>query len=116
MPIETAGTGRTIRVNDRMTKLRRQSIDPEDLFHAHIGAMDAFARGLNAAAKMLKDGKFEKALQKRYAGWDTAFGKSIESGKATLEDMEAYTFRNGDPEPRSGKQEYLENLLNEYIV
>jgi xylose isomerase len=97
-------------------KVRRQSIDQEDLFHAHIGAMDAFARGLKSAANMIKDGKFEKALKTRYAGWDTAFGKKIESGKATLEDLEAYTFKNGDPEPQSGRQEYLENLLNEYIV
>lgn len=97
-------------------KVRRQSIDPEDLFHAHIGAMDAFARGLKSAANMIKDGKFEKAIKQRYAGWDTAFGKKIESGKATLEDMEAYTLANGDPQPKSGRQEYLENLLNEYIV
>ena len=55
--------------------VRRQSIDPYDLFYGHIGAMDAFARGLKNAAKMLKDGKFEKALKRRYAGWDTAFGR-----------------------------------------
>ena len=97
-------------------KLRRQSIDPNDLFHAHIGAMDAFARGLKAAAKMVKDKKLEKIVQKRYAGWDTAFGKQIESGKATLEDMDAYTRKNGEPEPKSGQQEMLENILNEYIV
>ena len=97
-------------------KLRRQSIDPEDLFHAHIGAMDAFARGLKAAGKMVKDKRLEKIVQKRYAGWDTAFGKKIESGKATLDDMDAYTRANGEPEPKSGQQELLENILNEYIV
>ncbi|MCF6287142.1 MAG: xylose isomerase [Candidatus Hydrogenedentes bacterium] len=97
-------------------KLRRQSIDPVDLFHAHIGAMDAFARGLKAAAKMIKDKKFEKIIQKRYSGWDTAFGQKIESGKATLEDMDAYTRKHGDPEPQSGRQELLENILNEYIL
>ncbi|MBI2426020.1 MAG: xylose isomerase [Candidatus Hydrogenedentes bacterium] len=97
-------------------KIRRQSIDPQDLFHAHIGAMDAFARGLKGAAKMHKDGAFAKHLKQRYAGWDTAFGKKIESGKATFDDMEAYTLKNGEPQPKSGQQEYLENVLNEYIV
>jgi len=96
-------------------KLRRQSIDPADLFHAHIGAMDAFARGLKAAAKMIKDKKFEKIIQKRYAGWNTAFGRQIESGAATLEDLDAYTRKHGEPQPKSGQQELLENLLNEYI-
>lgn len=97
-------------------KLRRQSIDPEDLFYAHIGAMDTFARGLKAAAKMLKDKKLEKHVQKRYAGWDSAFGRKIESGKTTLEDLEAYTLKHGEPQPTSGRQEFLENLLNEYIA
>ena len=96
-------------------KLRRQSTDPEDLFYAHIGAMDAFARGLKNAAKMLKEKKFEKAVQKRYAGWDTAFGKKIEKRSIGFKELEDYTLKNGEPQVQSGKQELLENILNDYI-
>jgi xylose isomerase len=97
-------------------KLRRQSIDPTDLFHAHIGGIDAFAYGLKAAARILHDGRFEEILRERYAGWSSHLGKSIESGKATLADMEAYTLEHGEPEVRSGRQELVENLLNQYIT
>lgn len=96
-------------------KVRRQSIDPEDLFHAHIGAMDAFARGLKIAAQMIKDKRLDKMLSDRYKDWDKGIGKEIESGRVGFEELEQYTFKNGDPEPRSGKQELLENILNEYI-
>lgn len=96
-------------------KLRRQSIDPKDLFYAHIGAMDAFARGLKNAAKMIRSGKFEKAIAKRYFGWDTTFGQKIEKGKIGFEELEKYTSKNGEPKLQSGRQELLENLLNEYI-
>ena len=96
-------------------KVRRQSIDPEDLFYAHIGAMDAFARGLKNAAKMLKGKKFEKAIQKRYAGWDTAFGKKIEKKKIGFKELEQYTIKNGEPKVQSGRQEMLENMLNDYL-
>ncbi len=96
-------------------KVRRQSIDPLDLFYAHIGAMDAFARGLKIAANLLKDKVFEKAIKQRYAGWDTQFGKKIESGKMTLEDLAKYSEEHGEPKLQSGRQELLENILNEYI-
>lgn len=96
-------------------KLRRQSIDPVDLFYGHIGGMDAFARGLKVAAKMIRDGKFEKFVKNRYSGWDKAFGKKIESGKATFAQLEKYTFQNGEPAIQSGRQEMLEIILNEYI-
>lgn len=96
-------------------KVRRQSIDPEDLFYAHIGAMDAFARGLKNAAKMIEDGRFAKVVKDRYAGWDTEFGKRVEEGRMSFEELEAYTMKNGEPVLWSGKQELLENLLNEYI-
>ena len=96
-------------------KLRRQSIDPEDLFHAHIGAMDAFARGLKMAEKMIKDKRIERIVQARYKGWDSPLGKQIESGKATFDSLAAYTRKNGEPTVQSGKQERLENLLNEYL-
>jgi len=96
-------------------KLRRQSIDPTDLFYAHIGAMDAFARGLKNAAKMIKDKRFAKAVKTRYAGWNKTLGKKIESGKAGFEELEAYTLKNGEPEVTSGRQEMLENMLNDYV-
>ena len=96
-------------------KLRRQSVDPVDLFYGHIGGMDAFARGLKVAAKMINDGKFEKFVKNRYSGWDKAFGKKIESGKATFAQLEKYTLQNGEPAIQSGRQEMLEIILNEYI-
>ncbi len=95
--------------------VRRQSIDPDDLFYAHIGAMDAFARGLKNAAKMLKDKKFEKSIKKRYAGWDTAFGKKVEKKQVGFKELEQYILKNGEPKVQSGRQEMLENMLNEYI-
>lgn len=96
-------------------KLRRQSIDPVDLFYAHIGAMDAFARGLKNAAKMLEEGRFEQMLKERYSGWDSGIGSEIENGKADFEKLEKYTLENGEPEPQSGRQELLENILNDYV-
>jgi xylose isomerase len=96
-------------------KLRRQSIDPVDLFHAHIGAMDAFARGLKVAAKMIEDDVLGDFVRQRYAGWDTDFGRRIESGEATLDDMHAHALEHGEPALQSGRQEMLENLLNEYL-
>ena len=96
-------------------KVRRQSIDPEDLFHAHIGAMDAFARGLKNAAAMIKGKKFDRALAQRYAGWNRALGKKIEKGQVGFKELEAYTLKNGEPAIQSGRQELLENLLNDYI-
>ncbi|MFP4380605.1 MAG: xylose isomerase [Candidatus Sumerlaeia bacterium] len=96
-------------------KLRRQSIDPSDLFHAHIGAMDAFARGLKNAARMIEDGKFERILRERYAGWDEMLGQKIESGEYGFEELEAYSLKHSEPEVQSGRQEMLKNLLNTYI-
>ncbi len=95
--------------------IRRQSIDTEDLFHAHIGAMDCFARGLKIAARLMKDKAIEKFVQKRYAGWNKGIGKLIEEGKVGFADLEAYTVKNGEPKIVSGRQEYLENILNDYI-
>ncbi len=96
-------------------KVRRQSICPDDLFHAHIGAMDAFARGLKNAAKMLEDGVFEDNLKTRYAGWNSGIGAEIESGKLNFAELEKFTLENGEPEIVSGRQEMLENILNTYI-
>jgi len=96
-------------------KVRRQSIDPVDLFHAHIGGMDSFARGLKMAAKMIKDGRLARFVKQRYAGWDTAFGRKVAGGKASFTELEKYTLANGEPRIQSGRQEMLENILNEYL-
>lgn len=96
-------------------KLRRQSIDPVDLFHAHIGAMDAFARGLKNALRMQKDGRLEKFLRRRYSGWDKGLGAEIMKGKSSFESLEADALKAGEPEVISGRQELLENILNEFI-
>ena len=96
-------------------KVRRQSIEPVDLFHAHIGAMDTFARGLKNAAKMIEDGTFVDAIADRYDGWTGELGQNIEANKVGFEELEKYTIENGEPELKSGRQELVENLLNDYI-
>jgi len=97
-------------------KLRRPSIDAEDLFHAHIGGMDAYALAFKLARRIIADGKFDQFVAQRYASFDTGFGKDIESGKANFKSLEKLVLgRLGEPTPRSGKQEYLENLLNTYL-
>jgi xylose isomerase len=96
-------------------KVRRQSVDVEDLFHAHVGAMDAFARGLKIAAKIVEDGALENIVKERYSGWDSGLGAEIEGGKVGLAELEAYTLKNGEPALQSGRQEMVENVLNEYI-
>jgi xylose isomerase len=97
-------------------KLRRQSIDPVDLFHAHVGGMDTIARGLIAAARLVEDGALEGVVRERYAGWDGPLGKEILSGKLSLADLAARVGKGGiDPKPVSGGQERLENLVNKYI-
>ena len=95
--------------------VRRQSIEPVDLFHAHIGAMDVFARGLKNAAKLIEDKVLENAISDRYKGWAGDLGVKIESKKVGFEELEAYILENGEPKLQSGKQELLENLLNSYI-
>ncbi|MDT0682493.1 xylose isomerase [Roseicyclus sp. F158] len=95
-------------------KLRRQSLEPADLVAAHAGAMDVCARGLKAAAAMLKDGALEDARRERYAGWETEAGKGLLS--ASIEDIHARVLREGiNPEPVSGRQERLENIVNRYV-
>lgn len=96
-------------------KRRRESHTPEDLFHAHIGGMDTFARGLKIAAKIIEDGKIDKFVKTRYATFDNDLGKKIEAGKSSFEELEAYALQQGEPVLSSGGQEYLENLLNEYV-
>ncbi|GAA4527222.1 xylose isomerase [Chelativorans composti] len=97
-------------------KLRRQSLDPEDLIAAHVGGMDTCARGLKAAAKMLEDKALTDPLKERYAGWQTPEAQAMLSGKRSLEEISERVLREGiDPKPRSGKQEILENIVNRYI-
>ena len=95
-------------------KLRRQSLDPADLVLAHVGAMDVCARGLKAAARMLEDSGLEDARQERYSGWDTAAAKQhLTNG---LDGCFDYVIQNSlSPEPRSGRQERLENLINRFV-
>ena len=97
-------------------KVRRESFEPVDLFHAHIGGMDAFARGLKIAQAMLADGKLESLLKERYSSWDTGVGKDIESGKQSFASLEKYMLEKGDVTPnKSGRQEMIENLINTYL-
>lgn len=97
-------------------KLRRQSLDPEDLILAHVGGMDACARGLKAAAAILEDGTLEAMRAERYAGWNSDEARKMLSGGYALDDLEAYVRSSGlNPEPRSGKQERLENLVNRFV-
>ena len=97
-------------------KVRRQSIDPVDLLHGHVGGLDILARGLKAAAAMIEDGTFDKAQDERYAGWKSKDGKAILDGKVSLADLAARVEKdNINPQPRSGQQEYLENLVNRFV-
>ncbi|MEM7312880.1 MAG: xylose isomerase [Planctomycetota bacterium] len=97
-------------------KVRRESFDPIDLFHAHIGGMDAFARGLKIAAKIREEGRLGDFVKQRYASWDNGIGAEIESGNHDLASLEAYMLEKGEPDPNtSGRQEMLENLINEYL-
>jgi xylose isomerase len=93
-------------------KVRRQSSDAEDLFHAHVGGMDLLARALMNAAAMIEDDKLQAFRDKRYAGWNKGIGKDMMAGNASLDDMASYCLDgNTSPEPISGRQEYLENVV-----
>jgi xylose isomerase len=97
-------------------KVRRESFEPVDLFYAHIGGMDAFARGLKIAAAIRKDGRLADFVKQRYSSWDSGIGAKIEAGKAKFKDLEAYMLQKGDATRNtSGRQEFLENLINEFI-
>ncbi|MDB6166559.1 MAG: xylA 1 [Lacunisphaera sp.] len=97
-------------------KLRRPSIDAEDLFHAHIGGMDAYALAFRLARKIIADGKLADFVSERYASFDSGFGRDIERGKASFTSLEKLVLAKlGEPTPRSGRQEYLENLLMQYL-
>ncbi len=96
-------------------KLRRGSFDLDDLFHAHIGGMDAFARGLKIAHRIMEDGQVGDFVKRRYAGWRRGMGREVLAGKASFEDMEAYVHKHGEAAKTSGREEWLEALINSYL-
>jgi xylose isomerase len=97
-------------------KVRRESFDPADLFHAHIGGMDAFARGLKIAAKIREDGVLTDFVKERYASYDSGIGSKIEDGSTGFADLETYMLEKGEATANaSGRQEMLENIVNEYL-
>ncbi|MGB0420101.1 MAG: xylose isomerase [Limisphaerales bacterium] len=97
-------------------KVRRESFEPVDLFHAHIGGMDAFARGLRIAAAIRADGRLKAFVEDRYSSWDSGVGAKIEAGKSSFRDLEKYILgKSKIAANQSGRQEYLENLINEFI-
>ncbi len=97
-------------------KVRRESFTPEDLFHAHIAGMDSFARGLKVAAAIRKDGRLPEFVRNRYRSWDSGIGARIEKGTVGFKELEAYALDLGEVSTNeSGRQEYLENLFNEFI-
>jgi xylose isomerase len=96
-------------------KCRRESFEPVDLFHAHIGGMDAFARGLKIAHRIIEDGRLDGIIKQRYSTFDAGIGAKIEKGEVGFAELEAYTLSNGEPFIASGRQEMCENLINEYL-
>lgn len=96
-------------------KIRRNSTDAADLFHAHIGGMDNFARALVIADKINQHGEYAKIRTDRYASYDSGKGKDFEDGKLSLEDLRQFAIDNGEPKALSGRQEYLENLINRFF-
>ena len=97
-------------------KLRRQSLDPADLIAAHVGGMDICARGLKAAARMIEDKALSTPLKERYEAWEEPEAQAMLTGKLTLEDISERMIRDGvDPQPQSGRQEMLENVVNRYV-
>jgi xylose isomerase len=96
-------------------KCRRESHDPVDLFYAHIGGMDAFARGLKIAHAIIEDGRLDQFIQQRYSTFDSGMGAKIDSRTTSFDELEAYALKNGEPVVSSGRQEMIENLINEFI-
>ncbi len=97
-------------------KVRRESFEPVDLFHAHIGGMDAFARGLKIADAIINDGRLAGFVADRYKSWDGELGRRIEAGQSSFGDLESYILAKGEVTGNvSGRQEMLENLINEFV-
>ena len=97
-------------------KVRRESFEPEDLFHAHIAGMDTFARGLKIAAAIRRDGRLDAFVRERYSSFDRGIGRLIEKRKVGFKELESYALKMGEVSTnQSGRQEFLENLINEFI-
>jgi len=96
-------------------KRRRESHDPMDLVYAHLGGMDAFARGLKIAHNIIEDGRLAEFVDRRYSTFDEGIGARVESGQCSFEELAAYAEANGEPLLASGRQEMLENLVNEFL-
>jgi len=96
-------------------KTRRNSTDLADIFYAHIGGMDTFARALLTANAILQDGEYQRLRKERYASFDTGKGKQFERGNLSLQELSKLAHRIGEPEQRSGRQEYFENLISKFI-
>lgn len=96
-------------------KVRRNSTDPEDLFYAHIGGMDSFARALLIAEAILQNSDYKKIRTDRYASFENGYGKKFETGTLSLDDLRNYAIDNGEPKHLSGKQEFMENIINRFI-
>ncbi|WP_440134996.1 xylose isomerase, partial [Chitinophaga sancti] len=96
-------------------KARRNSTDLEDIFHAHIGGIDSFARAAIVAEKILEQSPYNQFRKDRYASFDSGKGKEFEDGKLSLEDLRSFAIANGEPKMTSGRQEWLENIINQYI-
>ncbi|WDR07329.1 xylose isomerase [Devosia rhodophyticola] len=97
-------------------KLRRQSIDPADLLHGHIGGLDVLARSLKAAVALIEDGTYDRVVEDRYADWNAPEAQAMLNGERTLAQIAARVEKeNINPQPRSGQQEYLENLINRFV-
>ena len=97
-------------------KVRRESFEPVDLFYAHVGGMDAFARGLKIAAAIRAEGELESFVTQRYGTWDRGIGAEIEAGKHDFASLEKYMLEKGEAAAnQSGRQEMLENLINRYL-
>lgn len=97
-------------------KVRRESFEPIDLFYAHIGGMDAFAKGLKIAAKMLEDGALQQFIDARYASWSTGIGADIEAGNVGFAELETYMLEKGEADANpSGRQELIEHVINRYM-
>jgi xylose isomerase len=97
-------------------KVRRESFEPVDLFYAHVGGMDAFAKGLKIAAAIRADGEVDRLVRQRYASWQSGIGAEVEAGKHDFNSLEKYMLAKGDITPNvSGRQELFENVVNRYV-
>ena len=97
-------------------KVRRESFEPVDLFYAHIGSMDAYAKGLKVAAKIRAERGLEDFITTRYSSWDEGIGAKIEAGEVGFKELEQYMLDKGEADKNiSGRQELLENVVNKYL-